>query len=238
MNDDKSKRSIKYYERGNYHAVCGKVTDVLTELNGVPFFGGPRYNVKWEDGLFEQCVNAKDLVNLFKNTPQSIGCSTQLDMRLMECLLSLGKRVGLFFESQNRKVLCVKLPARNSFGFVYLSPPPLSLLPTLCSPTLHFRHSGHAGKFENLHTRWHQNKFPSHFKTHRVTYQRDKGLVIMELSDCRFYLNCHLTFPYCRGQRNRMCPSSLCSRRCQHCCCKARQGPEDMHSIIAYTHKS
>jgi len=103
LHDDQRKRDISYYARGNYPVVCGKIEEVATELNGVPYFGGPRYHIRWEDGLYEQAVSAKELIELYKNTPQSLGCSSIFDLQLAESLLDLGNRVGLFFESQRRK---------------------------------------------------------------------------------------------------------------------------------------
>lgn len=103
IHDEKAKREISYYARGNYQVVCGKVEEVATELNGVPFFGGPRYHIRWEDGLYEQAVTANQLIELYKNTPQSLGCSSKFDLQLADSLLNLGNRVGLFFEAQRRK---------------------------------------------------------------------------------------------------------------------------------------
>ena len=61
------------YNRANYHVVCGRVSEVVYEENGIPFFNGIRYNVTWEDGLIERILNAHELLQLAKNTPQSLG---------------------------------------------------------------------------------------------------------------------------------------------------------------------
>ena len=38
-----SELDTKNYNVANYHYVVGVITEIATEINGVPFFGGPRY---------------------------------------------------------------------------------------------------------------------------------------------------------------------------------------------------
>ena len=54
------------------------------------------------NGLFEHCINAKDLIQLFKNTPQSLGCATKLDKRLI-AVAGSREEVRIFLESRRRK---------------------------------------------------------------------------------------------------------------------------------------
>jgi len=88
------------YQVSLYNVVCGKIQQVIFEREGVPYAGGPRYSLEWEDGLFEEAVTAGDLCKLFANTPTSLGTSTKLDLALTERLLKLGIAAGETLERQ------------------------------------------------------------------------------------------------------------------------------------------
>ena len=96
-------RKKKDYTKGNCHVVSGRVSEVVHEKNGAPYFGGPRYNIEWEDGFFEEAVPAKDLIKLYCDTPQSLGARTVLDEDITTSLLNIGRGAGIIVENQKRK---------------------------------------------------------------------------------------------------------------------------------------
>jgi hypothetical protein len=56
--------------------------------------------VRWENGEVEPEVNANELILLYKNTPQSLGCYTTLSDFLIDKLTLIGKVVGVTLERQ------------------------------------------------------------------------------------------------------------------------------------------
>eukprot|EP01042_Synura_sphagnicola_P003535 gene3535-4393_t len=97
-----SPRLRKNYNFAHYQVVCGRIAEIATEKNGVRYFGGPRYTISWEDGLVEKALTATELLQLYRNTPQSLGCSTVLDIKLTDELLNLGLKAGIVLENQHR----------------------------------------------------------------------------------------------------------------------------------------
>ena len=91
------------YNKGQYQVVCGRITKVATEKNGIPFSGGARYTITWEDGLVEESLTPNDLCELFCRTPQSLGFCTRLDLDLTESLLALGHSTGEMLEQQRSR---------------------------------------------------------------------------------------------------------------------------------------
>ena len=96
-------KSKNDFNKSNYNIVNGRVVSVQMDRNGVPFFGGPRYNILWEDGMYEEAVPASSLLKAYKHTAQSLGTSTVLDEELCEQLLKLGAKIGDVVEGQRRK---------------------------------------------------------------------------------------------------------------------------------------
>ena len=92
----------KDYNKSNYQLVCGHVIEVVNEKNGVEYFGGPRYTISWEDGLVEEAVTATELIQVYKQTPHSLGCSSVFDTKLADDLLTLGQKAGEVLENQRR----------------------------------------------------------------------------------------------------------------------------------------
>lgn len=88
------------YNKAQYQIVCGKVTGVATEKNGIPYYGGARYTITWEDGLVEDGLTAMEFLKLYSQTPQSLGCCTELNPALTEELLKIGEDIGQMLESQ------------------------------------------------------------------------------------------------------------------------------------------
>ena len=99
----KTKSNKKDYSKGHYHVVCGRIVEVVHEKNNVPYFGGPRYNIDWEDGFSEEAVTANELLKLYCDTPQSLGSRTTLDEDITTALLQIGKGAGIILEMQKRK---------------------------------------------------------------------------------------------------------------------------------------
>ena len=100
------------YDKTHYHLVCGRLSDVAFEKNGVPYFGGARFTVSWEDGLVEEAMSASELIKLYTNTPQSLGNNTKLEIELTDKLLKLGSTAGEILESQRTKDALALLHSR------------------------------------------------------------------------------------------------------------------------------
>jgi hypothetical protein len=90
----------KDYSQSNYQNVCGKVLTIATEKNGVPYFGGARYTIAWEDGLVEEALAQSDFLKVFVSTPQSLGSSSALSVELTDDLLKIGRFAGEVIEAQ------------------------------------------------------------------------------------------------------------------------------------------
>jgi len=92
--------TLKKYDTAHYHAVCGRIVDVNFADNGVPYVGGARYHIDWEDGYTEPAVPASDLLALYTQTPASLGTGSVLDVGLREMLVGLGEALGLLIEGE------------------------------------------------------------------------------------------------------------------------------------------
>lgn len=90
----------KDYSKAPFPVVQGKITAAITELHGVPFFGGARYNLRWEDGLVEEAVPANNLIEVYKNTPQSLGCTSEVTEELLEELMKYASEAAITIENQ------------------------------------------------------------------------------------------------------------------------------------------
>ena len=104
------------FNRGDYHLVCGRITEVVHTRNGVPFVGGAHYAIAWEDGFIEEAVSSAELLKIYAQTPSSLGTNTQLDLKLMTDLLHLGHVTGELLEQQRIK------DALNSLRKSFTSP--------------------------------------------------------------------------------------------------------------------
>ena len=83
--------------------MAGYITEVCYTKRGVPYYGGPRYTIKWENGQVEEEISAKDLLAVYKQTPRSLGCCSILDDDLSSRLLSAGEAAGRIIENQKIK---------------------------------------------------------------------------------------------------------------------------------------
>jgi hypothetical protein len=52
------------FDHGCYAVVCGKTTEANETLNGVPYFGGARFTVAWEDGLREEAIPPQEFITV------------------------------------------------------------------------------------------------------------------------------------------------------------------------------
>lgn len=57
------KRNEKF-NHGCYAVVCGRATEANEALNGVPYFGGARFTVVWEDGLCEEAIPPQEFIQV------------------------------------------------------------------------------------------------------------------------------------------------------------------------------
>lgn len=87
----------------HYHAVCGRIHEVNFADNGVPYAGGARYHIKWEDGHSEPAIALSDLLRLYRETPQSLGTGSLLDSALTEVLLRITTAAGELVEAQRTR---------------------------------------------------------------------------------------------------------------------------------------
>lgn len=85
------------------------MTGVHPDHLGLPYFGGPRYTITWEDGLVEQGVNKYELLKIYANTPASLGAVTELDDDLRRMLIRIGSISGTLFGSRRREDGLAKL---------------------------------------------------------------------------------------------------------------------------------
>eukprot|EP01032_Pedospumella_encystans_P020196 gene20196-22949_t len=92
--------------------VAGLVTSVAQGRRGVPFYGGPRYTVTWENGEIDEDMTATDLLNQYKETPQSLGCSNTLDEWLSDQLMEVATTAGRILEKQRVKTFLMELRNR------------------------------------------------------------------------------------------------------------------------------
>jgi hypothetical protein len=92
--------------------VAGRVTGVAHGRRGVPFYGGPRYTITWENGEVDEEITATDLLNHYKETPQSLGCSNTLDSWLSDNLYDIATSAGYILEAQRVKTFLLELRQR------------------------------------------------------------------------------------------------------------------------------
>ena len=72
-----------------YSMVRGRVTEVHHEHAGIAFYGGPRFTVTWEDGTKEYLVNKYQFMDVFVNTPLSLGARTTATAALSANLIKV-----------------------------------------------------------------------------------------------------------------------------------------------------
>ena len=92
--------------------VGGHVTGVAHGRRGVPYYGGPRYTITWENGEVDEEITATDMLNHYKETPQSLGCSNTLDEWLSDQLYDIASTAGCILEAQRVKTFLIELRQR------------------------------------------------------------------------------------------------------------------------------
>jgi hypothetical protein len=107
-------------------AVSGRVKQVVHTKNGIPFFGGPRFHLIWEDGKEDPEVTVGELVNIYQETPQSLGYHTVLNETVSELLNGYCFHVGSFLEGRKADIFLkqlsdkIKILQLNTVGIVEL----------------------------------------------------------------------------------------------------------------------
>ena len=65
-------KKSEIYDQGCYPVVRGKVIEANETLNGVPYFGGARFTVVWEDGLREDAIPPQDFMQVIFSSAKRI----------------------------------------------------------------------------------------------------------------------------------------------------------------------
>ena len=99
--------------------LAGYIMEVCYTKKGVPYYGGPRYKIKWENGEVDEEVSPKDLLEMYKRTPRSLGCCSILDDSLSTKLMAVGELVGRLIENQKLSFFLREL--RSSINRKHLS---------------------------------------------------------------------------------------------------------------------
>lgn len=104
--------------------MSGRISEVVYSKNGIPFFGGPRFNILWEDGKTDTELTAGELLNIYQETPQSLGSITILDDVVSERLYDYSLKAGSFLETRKTEIFLHQLSRKlrilqlNAVGIV------------------------------------------------------------------------------------------------------------------------
>jgi hypothetical protein len=92
-------------------------SSVAFAKKGIPYYGGPRYTLTWENGEVDEDIALLELLKFYRQTPQSIGCTSVLDDNLSNKLWAIANEAGKILEVQRTKSflheLEVKLNSQN-----------------------------------------------------------------------------------------------------------------------------
>ena len=105
----------KDYTYAAHQVVAGVISAVVTEQNGVPFFGGARYNILWEDGLVEKTVVGSELLRTYQNTPQSLGCTSVVSEEVLQDLMWHLTQAAYVLENQRTRETLKRTQASVNF---------------------------------------------------------------------------------------------------------------------------
>eukprot|EP00981_Chlorochromonas_danica_P003231 scaffold633_cov288-Ochromonas_danica.AAC.66 len=92
--------------------MSGRIQEVVFTRNGVPFYGGPRYNILWENGQVDVEMGSNEVCSLFQDTPQSLGAYTRLDSELSSQLFYIGVLLGSFLEGRKSELFIQELKGK------------------------------------------------------------------------------------------------------------------------------
>jgi hypothetical protein len=95
--------------------ISGKINEIVYTKNGVPFFGGPRFNILWEDGKTSTELSAGELLTVYQETPQSLGYYTIFDNFLNEKLVDYSRKAGHFLETRKTEIFLSQLKQKLKF---------------------------------------------------------------------------------------------------------------------------
>lgn len=135
--------------------VSGHVTGVAHGRRGVPYYGGPRYSITWENGEVDEEITATDLLNHYKETPQSLGCSNTLDEWLSDQLYDIASTAGCILEAQRVKTFLIELRhriQRNNMKANTISEIGLESIATMISGTREISLVGYNTKKAEMNT--------------------------------------------------------------------------------------
>ena len=92
-------------------------SSVAFAKKGIPYYGGPRYTITWENGEVDEDIALLELLKFYRQTPQSVGCTSVLDDNLSNKLWEIANEAGKILEVQRTKSflqdLDVKLNTQN-----------------------------------------------------------------------------------------------------------------------------
>lgn len=92
-------------------------SSVAFAKKGIPYYGGPRYTLTWENGEVDEDIALLELLKFYRQTPQSVGCTSVLDDNLSNKLWEIVNEAGKILEVQRTKSflqeLNVKLNSQN-----------------------------------------------------------------------------------------------------------------------------
>jgi hypothetical protein len=69
-----------------YSLVKGRVSGLQYDHLGIPYYGGPRFTLTWEDGCIETMVTKYELMRMYAHTPVSLGAISGSSTGILEGL--------------------------------------------------------------------------------------------------------------------------------------------------------
>eukprot|EP01033_Poteriospumella_lacustris_P004436 gene4436-3170_t len=94
--------------------VSGRVTEIMHTKNGVPYYGGPRFVITWEDGKSDEGISGQDLVAMYKETVQSLGGGTVFTGEINYHLTQIASDIGDLLESRKADIFVKELRKKLS----------------------------------------------------------------------------------------------------------------------------
>jgi hypothetical protein len=89
--------------------VSGRVSEVLYTKNGIPYYGGPRYCLVWENGDFDREISLNELLNIYKETAHSLGGGSLFNEEINLGLKQVAYELGDLLESRKADLFIFEL---------------------------------------------------------------------------------------------------------------------------------
>ena len=89
--------------------LVGMCSSVAFAKKGIPYYGGPRYTLTWENGEVDEDIALLELLKCYRQTPQSLGCTSTLDSNLSNKLWEIANEAGKILEVQRTKSFLLEL---------------------------------------------------------------------------------------------------------------------------------